>query len=338
MTDTEKTKKMIPCTILTGFLGAGKTTILNRILNEPHGYKIAVIENEFGEENIDGEILLHSRAEEFVEMNNGCLCCSTRGDLIDALTKLAKRRDINSLDRVVIETTGLADPGPIIHTFFVEDSVAENFIIDGIVTVVDSVYGMKQLDTTEEARRQIGFADKLILTKTDLATKEQVQDLRDRLIGINLRAPIITADLGKVALEEIFDINGFHLNDKLDFHTDSHDDTCTCSHCSRHVHSHHTEDVSTFSFTSNRPFYPELFEDFLATIVDLYGNQMFRYKGILYFNNVEHKIIFQGVHQLIGSDKGSLWSPNEEKKSKIVFIGKNLPKTIFLEGLTHCLL
>ncbi|MFN5233108.1 MAG: CobW family GTP-binding protein, partial [Burkholderiaceae bacterium] len=184
---------LIPATILTGFLGAGKTTLLNRILREPHGMKIAVIENEFGEENIDNEILVQESNEQIVEMSNGCICCTVRGDLIAGLGQLAqKRRDgVLQFDRVVIETTGLANPGPVAQTFFMDEDIGLSYLLDGVITVVDASHAMQQLDRFEEAQRQIGFADRVLLSKTDLCSAESVSALETRLKRINPRAPIM---------------------------------------------------------------------------------------------------------------------------------------------------
>ena len=209
---------LIPATILTGFLGAGKTTLLNRILREPHGMKIAVIENEFGEENIDNEILVQESNEQIVEMSNGCICCTVRGDLIAGLGQLAqKRRDgVLQFDRVVIETTGLANPGPVAQTFFMDEDIGLSYLLDGVITVVDASHAMQQLDRFEEAQRQIGFADRVLLSKTDLCSAESVSALETRLKRINPRAPIMRSDFGKAPIEEILDIRGFNLNEKLE--------------------------------------------------------------------------------------------------------------------------
>ena len=189
---------LIPTTILTGFLGAGKTTLLNRILQEQHGHKIAVIENEFGQENIDNDILVQDSSEQIIEMNNGCICCTVRGDLIVALSDLARRRNAGELhfDRVVIETTGLANPGPVAQTFFMDDEVALHYLLDAVVTVVDAKHAMQQLDQFEEAQRQVGFADKLLLSKTDLVSPGELDALTKRLQRINPRAPIVKMDFG----------------------------------------------------------------------------------------------------------------------------------------------
>ena len=338
----------IPTTILTGFLGAGKTTLLNRMLQEQHGYKIAVIENEFGQENIDSELLVQGNAEQIVEMSNGCICCTVRGDLIEALSSLANKRAAGELtfDHVVIETTGLADPGPVAQTFFMDEAVAQHYIIDAIVTVVDAVHGMQQLDHNEEARSQAGFADKLLLSKSDLSTPEQLSALKARLTRINPRAALITADFGRVPFTEIFDLRGFNLNDKLDLNPEfggaaSHH-ACGCAGCG-HDHAshgspaHHTDDIAAFTFTSDQPFDSVLLEEFLSAMIQVYGQQMLRYKGVLSIEGIDRKVVFQGVHQLMGSDMGAPWQENEARGSKMVFIGKNLPQSVFLRGLEQCL-
>ena len=343
---------LIPCTILTGFLGAGKTTLLNRILQENHGFRIAVIENEFGQENIDSEILVQDSAEQIVEMTNGCICCTVRGDLVEALVALATKREagILAFDHIVIETTGLADPGPVAQTFFMDDAVAQHFMIDAVITVVDAVHGMQQLDHNEEARRQVGFADRLLLAKTDLADPEGVPALTTRLTRINPRAPIIKVDFGRIPIFDVLDLRGFNLNEKLyidpDFiadqtHSIKHEHTCGagCNHDhSIHTHnSRHTEDIAAFAFNSERAFDSGLLQEFLSAIIEVYGAQLLRYKGVLHIAGMDNKIVFQGVHQLMGSDVGSPWPENENRSSKMVFIGKNLPRNTFILGLEQCL-
>jgi len=347
---------MIPTTILTGFLGAGKTTLLNRILREEHGMKIAVIENEFGQENIDNEILVQESREQIVEMNNGCICCTVRGDLIVGLSDLAKRRAAGEIDfdRVVIETTGLANPGPVAQTFFIDEEVGANYLLDAVVTVVDARHAMQQLDEHEEAQRQVGFADKILLSKTDLVDAAAVDALTARLKRINPRAPISRSDFGKAPLTEVLDLRGFNLNEKLEIDPDflaedEHDhDHEHCDHEHGHVHdehcghhdhhhAHHTDDIAAFVFKSERPFDPAKLDEFLGGLVDVYGPRMLRYKGVLLMQGAERKVVFQGVHQLMGSDLGAKWGENETRASKMVFIGKNLPKDIFITGLEQCL-
>jgi G3E family GTPase len=350
---------LIPSTILTGFLGAGKTTLLNRILREDHGLKIAVIENEFGQENIDSEILVQDGGEQIVEMNNGCICCTVRGDLIVALTALAHKRAAGELqfDRIVIETTGLANPGPVAQTFFVDEEVGAHYMLDAILTVVDARHAMEQLDQYEEAQRQVGFADRLLLSKTDLVDANEVADLRARLKRMNPRAPISQLDFGRAPIAELLDLRGFNLNDKLDIdpaflgadaahaHDDAaepghvHTDACAHQHHHRVLASghHHTDDIAAFVFKSARPFDPARLDQFLGNLVQVFGPRMLRYKGVLLMDGADRKVVFQGVHQIMGSDLGAKWGETEERCSKMVFIGKNLPKDVFIRGLEQCL-
>jgi G3E family GTPase len=348
---------LIPSTILTGFLGAGKTTLLNRILQEDHGMRIAVIENEFGQENIDNEILVQETGEQIIEMNNGCICCTVRGDLIEALNSLAKKRAAGeiSFDRVVIETTGLANPGPVAQTFFVDEEVGAHYLLDAVVTVVDARHAMEQLTQHEEAQRQVGFADKILLSKTDLVDAAAVDALKARLGRINPRAPITTSDFGRAPIADVLDLRGFNLNDKLEIdpdflrvegndedehgHAHGHDEHHvhdeTCGH--DHHHSHHSDDIAAFVFKSERAFDPERLEQFLGSLVQVFGPQMLRYKGVLRMDGVDRKVVFQGVHQIMGSDVGPKWGENEAPATKMVFIGKNLPKDVFIRGLEQCL-
>jgi G3E family GTPase len=348
---------LIPTTILTGFLGAGKTTLLNRILQENHGLRIAVIENEFGQENIDNEILVQDSTEQIVEMNNGCICCTVRGDLIVALGSLAQKRAAGTLnfDRVVIETTGLANPGPVAQTFFIDEEVGSNYMLDAIVTVVDARHAMQQLDDNEEAQRQVGFADKLLLSKTDLVDQAVLDELIPRLTRINPRAPISRSDFGRAPIAEVLDLKGFNLNEKLELdpdflaaeaHEHEHHDHEHGEHCDHpshahgphdHHHAHHTDDIAAFVFKSARAFDSAKLDEFLGGLVNVYGPRMLRYKGVLLMQGAERKVVFQGVHQLMGSDLGAKWAEGEERGSKMVFIGKNLPKDIFIRGLEQCL-
>ena len=213
---------LIPATILTGFLGSGKTTLLKRVLSEAHGQKIAVIENEFGEENIDSDILVSDTKEQIVQMSNGCICCTIREDLRATLTDLAERRRKGELefDRIVIETTGLADPGPVAQTFFMDDEIAESYLLDSILTLVDVKHAQQQLDDRQEARRQVGFADQIFLSKTDLVAPGDTEALVQRLKRMNPRAPLKAVHFGEVALSEVFDLRGFNLNAKLEIDPD----------------------------------------------------------------------------------------------------------------------
>ena len=341
---------LIPATILTGFLGSGKTTLLKRVLTEAHGQKIAVIENEFGEENIDNEILVSDANEQIIQMNNGCICCSIREDLRATLQDLAEKRRKGELnfDRVVIETTGLADPGPVAQTFFMDDEIAESYLLDSILTLVDAKHAMQQLDARQEARRQVGFADQIFISKTDLVGKEEVDALMHRLKHMNPRAPQKAVHFGEVALADVFDLRGFNLNAKLDIdpnflkdnsHEHEHEHGEHCDHPSHHHGHHHAhdDDVKSFVFRSERAFDPAKLEDFLGAIVNIYGPRLLRYKGVLNMTGTERKVIFQGVHQLMGSDLGPEWAAGEARTSKMVFIGIDLPKDILLQGLEQCL-
>lgn len=346
---------LIPATILTGFLGSGKTTLLKRVLTEAHGQKIAVIENEFGEENIDGDILVTNTEENIIQMSNGCVCCTIREDLRSTLRDLAEKRRKGELsfDRVVIETTGLADPGPVAQTFFMDDEVAESYLLDSILTLVDAKHATQQLNDRQEARRQIGFADQIFLSKADLSTPEEVDALLHRIKHMNPRAPQKVVHFGEVALSDVFDLKGFNLNAKLDIDPDflkddgghEHHDHAHGEHCDHPSHQHEghghhhaqDDDVKSFVFKSAKVFDPAKLEDFLGAIVNIYGPRMLRYKGVLNMKGTERKVIFQGVHQLMGSDLGPQWAPNEERLSKMVFIGIDLPKDILMQGLEQCL-
>jgi G3E family GTPase len=359
---------LIPTTILTGFLGSGKTTLLKRVLTEAHGQKIAVIENEFGEENIDNDILVSDTEEQIIQMSNGCICCTIREDLRVTLQLLAakRRKGLLSFDRIVIETTGLADPGPVAQTFFMDDEIAETFLLDSILTLVDAKHAAQQLNDRQEARRQVGFADQIFISKADLVSADDLSALQHRLKHMNPRAPQKVVHFGEVPLSEVFDLKGFNLNAKLDIdpdflkedghdhshgHPHDHDhDHVHGEHCDHPSHQHdhgheghaghhhqHDDDVKSFVFRSEKAFDPAKLEDFLGAIVNIYGPRMLRYKGVLNMRGTERKVIFQGVHQLMGSDLGPMWRDDEVKTSKMVFIGIDLPKDILLQGLEQCL-
>jgi G3E family GTPase len=348
---------LIPATILTGFLGSGKTTLLKRILTEAHGQKIAVIENEFGEENIDSDILVTESKEQIIQMSNGCVCCTIREDLREALQLLAakKRQGLLDFDRVVIETTGLADPGPVAQTFFMDDEIAESYLLDSILTLVDAKHAPQQLNDRQEARRQVGFADQIFISKSELVSAEETDALIHRLKHMNPRAPQQKAHFGDVPLKDIFDLRGFNLNAKLDIDPDflkeeeAHDheghDHAHGEHCDHPSHKHeghghhhhHDDDVKSFVYKADRAFDPAKLEDFLGAIVNIYGPRMLRYKGVLNMKGTERKVIFQGVHQLMGSDLGPEWGKDEVRQSRMVFIGIELPREILEQGLEQCL-
>ena len=344
---------LISVTILTGYLGSGKTTLLKRVLSESHGQKIAVIENEFGEENIDNEILVSDSNEQIIQMSNGCICCTIREDLRSTLSMLAEKRHDGLLDfeRIVIETTGLADPGPVAQTFFMDELMAESYLLDSIITMVDAKHAAQQLNDRQEARRQVGFADQIFISKADLVDAESVSTLTNRLMHMNPRAPIEAVHFGNVPLGKVLDLRGFNLHAKLDidpnFLKEADHDLCDhehdqCeheqgSHAHTHGHHHHHDDVKSFAYRSERPFDPVRLEDFLGTVVQAYGPNMLRYKGVLNMKGTDRKVIFQGVHQLMGSDLGPAWKPDEVRQSKMVFIGIDLPKDILVQGLEQSL-
>lgn len=323
---------MIPVTILTGFLGAGKTTLLKRILNEPHGHRIAVIENEFGAESIDNELLFEDTKERIVEMNNGCICCTVRGDLIEMLNRLSQKKASKEIDfdRVVIETTGLAEPGPVAQTFFVDDDVASQYMLDAVITVVDAKHGPMQLDQHAEAQAQVGFADRLLVSKSDLVSQQEFDALKERLTRMNARAPVERVHFGQTPIKEILDIRGFNLNAALEI------DPLFLDTEADHTHGH-TDDVQSFVFKAERPFDADRFETFMNAVSQAYGPQLLRYKGVLHLKGVDRQMVFQGVHMLMGGDAGRPWEPGESRHSKIVFIGRKLPRDTIVKGLEQCL-
>ena len=320
----------IPVTIVTGFLGSGKTTLLNRILTERHGEKIAVIENEFGEVGIDNELLL-SGEEQIVEMNNGCICCTVRGDLIRILRELAERREAGQLvfDRIIIETTGLADPAPVAQTFFLDELVSQRYLLDAVVTLVDAVHAMSQLDEHEQAQSQVGFADRLLLSKTDLVDCEQIETLSQRLHQINPRANIAAVHFGQTPLGDLLDVRGFNLNAVLEiapgFLTDGH-------------HHHHKNKIGSFVFRSDRDFDDRRLQDFLGAVARVYGPDLLRYKGVLAVSGLPYRVIVQGVHELMGASAGADWGDGESRQSVMVFIGRDLPREIIEQGLVQSLI
>ena len=318
----------VPVTILTGFLGSGKTTLLNRILTERHGERIAIIENEFGEAGIDNEILLREEGEQIIEMNNGCICCTVRGDLVRILGELASRRASGALrfDRVVIETTGLADPAPVAQTFFVDEQIGRDYLLDAIVTLVDARHAPQQLDAHHEAQEQVGFADRILLSKTDLVDEAEVEALRRRLMRMNPRARIGRVDHGRTAVADLLDIRGFNLNAILEvepaFLTD--------------VEHEHDDDVTSFVYRQRQPMDLRRIEDFLGGMLQVYGPNLLRYKGVLNVAGEDRRIVFQGVHMLMGADNGPRWKAGETRESKIVFIGRDLPRDMLVGGLDLC--
>jgi G3E family GTPase len=319
----------VPVTILTGFLGAGKTTLLNRILCERHGERIAVIENEFGEAGIDNDLLFESGGERIVEMNNGCICCKVRGDLVRILAELRQRREArpDSFDRVIIETTGLADPAPVAQTFFIDEDIAAYYALDAIVTVVDAKHAAGQLDAYHEAQEQVGFADRILLSKSDLVSDGEREQLRERLVRINPRAPVKPMHFGETPIADLLDIKGFSLEGVLEIEP---------GFLGEEGHEH-DDAVQSFVFTSSDPFDQARLQEFFRDAIAAHAKDLMRYKGIVAFAGLDRRIVFQGVHMMMASDIGRPWSVGERRESKLVFIGRNLPKDALIGQLGQCL-
>lgn len=324
------TEPDIPVTILTGFLGAGKTTLLNRILSENHNYKIAIIENEFGEENIDTDLIVRSGDEQIVTMSNGCVCCTIRGDLSRVLTDLRHRRDRGEIDfdYVVLETSGVANPGPVAQTFFMDDAVAPFFRLDGVVTVVDALNGGTTLDREANARDQVGFADRILLSKCDLVSPEAADEIEARLRRMNARAPIRRVDMGACPVDEVLNITGFNMNDILDVDPSFFVDN--------HHHHHHNDDIRSFVYETDRAFDPAKLDRYIMSLTNVYGPDLLRYKGVLFMKGTDRRVVFQGVHMLAVSDLMAPWG-DVKPSSRIVFIGRNLPEEAIRRGLSTCL-
>ena len=316
--------EQVPVTVLTGFLGAGKTTLLNRILTEQHGHRYAVIVNEFGEEGIDNDLVVDADEEVF-EMNNGCICCTVRGDLIRILSGLMKHAD--QLDAIIVETTGLADPAPVAQTFFVDDDVASRTKLDAIVTVADAVHLDAQLGEHHEAEEQIAFADVVLLNKTDLVDAAALNAVETRIRKINPYSKIIRTTHCEAELNSVLGLDAFNLDRVMEFEPDFLE--------SDHAHEH-DDDITSISFVSETPLDIEKFQKWFGKLLQTRGQDILRSKGILNFSNTNDRYVFQGVHMLMDASTMGAWPKGQPRNSRVVFIGRNLDSMGLKEGFESC--
>jgi G3E family GTPase len=314
----------IPVTVLTGYLGAGKTTLLNRILSEKHGKKYAVVINEFGELGVDNDLVIDADEEVF-EMNNGCICCTVRGDLIRIVNQLVKRK--GQLDGIIIETTGLADPSPVAQTFFVDDQVKTRSRLDAIITVVDAKHLLARLEDSHEAEEQVAFADVIVLNKTDLVTPEELAVVEDRIRSINRSARILHAEKANVPLSELLDRGSFDLDRILEMEPDflTGDDD-----------HEHDDGVTSISLTADAPLNVERFNEWIGTVLMERGQDLLRTKGILNFQGADDRFAFQAVHMIADGDFIGPWKASDTRQSRIVFIGRNLNRPQLRRGFESC--
>jgi G3E family GTPase len=333
----EKSADKIPVTVLTGYLGAGKTTLLNRILSEPHGQKFAVIVNEFGEIGIDNDLIVGAD-EEIFEMNNGCVCCTVRGDLIRIIEGLMRRK--GKFDAIIVETTGLADPAPVAQTFFVDDAVGRKAKLDAVVTVADARWLKDRLRDAPEAKNQIAFADVILLNKTDLVGENDLREIEARIRGINPYARLHRTERCSIPIAEVLNRNAFDLDRILDIEPqflergDDHD------HEHGHDHGglahHHDEDMQSLSLSTDKAIDPDKFFPWIQNLVAQEGPKILRSKGILAFKGDPQRFVFQGVHMMLDGDHQRDWKDAEKRESRIVFIGRELPETMIRKGFEEC--
>ena len=346
-TSTDK----IPVTVLTGYLGAGKTTLLNRILSEPHGKRYAVIVNEFGEIGIDNELVVGADEEVF-EMNNGCICCTVRGDLVRILDGLMRRK--GKFDAIIVETTGLADPAPVAQTFFIDENVGRRTKLDAVVTVADAKWLNERLKDAPEAKNQIAFADVILINKTDLVSPEELSEVEARIRGINPYAKVHKAEHAKVPLNAVLGRNAFDLDRILDLepeflgsengdHHHHHREHEHGDDAHDHAHAHgglkhyHDEEMQSISLHTDRPLDPDKFFPWVQDLVQKEGPNILRCKGILAFKDDDQRFVFQGVHMILHGDHQRPWKTEEKRESRIVFIGRNLPGKMISEGFESCI-
>jgi len=349
----ETTSQKIPVTVLTGYLGAGKTTLLNRILSENHGKKYAVIVNEFGEIGIDNDLIVGADEEVF-EMNNGCVCCTVRGDLVRIMEGLMKRK--GKFDAIIVETTGLADPAPVAQTFFVDEDVQKNARLDAVVTVADAKWLADRLKDAPEAKNQIAFADVIVLNKTDLVSKPELAEVEARIRAINPYAKLHRTERCRVQLEDVLERGAFDLDRILDLEPDflevedehDHDhhhhdhDHGHDHHHHDHGHSHglkhyHDEDMQSLSLRSDKPLDATKFMPWLQKLMATEGQKILRSKGILAFRDDDDRYVFQGVHMMLEGDHQRPWKEGEARESRVVFIGRELPEQLIRDGFAGCI-
>jgi G3E family GTPase len=340
----QPSSEKVPVTVLTGYLGAGKTTLLNRILSEPHGKKYAVIVNEFGEIGIDNDLVVGADEEVF-EMNNGCICCTVRGDLVRILDGLMRRK--GKFDAIIVETTGLADPAPVAQTFFIDENVGRKTRLDAVITVADAKWLNDRLKDAPEAKNQIAFADVILINKTDLVSPEELGDIETRIRAINPYAKVHKTERAKIPLNEVLGRNAFDLDRILDLEPeflegDGHDDDHHHDHDHHHAHHsgglkhYHDEEMQSLSLKSDEPLDPDKFFPWIQNLVQTEGPNILRSKGILSFKNDDERFVFQGVHMILDGDHQRPWNKDEKRDSRIVFIGRNLPEEKIRKGFAGC--